>query len=295
VVPQLGGIPLSRLTASQIRAFYAKLQESGRLDGKGGLDPATVERCHSLLKQALQQAVDDDLLLKNPAAKVKPPRSQRKEMVVLDKDQTAALLSAAANARARNTPLYLPVLVLATTALRRNECLGLRWQDLDLERGLLTVNQTLVEMKGGVRVKPSPKNDSSRRTIRLSPVTVEPLRRHREEQFARRQTLGVLYRDHGFLFERGDGTPLRPSHFSNAFASLARQAGFPGIHVHSLRHGHISQLIAQNAPMKAIQARAGHSKIQTTLNTYGHLLPGVEDAMVEQFDAAFRAAMGGDG
>jgi integrase len=291
LIPRLGEALIADLTTARIRRFYAMLLEKGRLDGKGGLDPATVERIHCILKQALQQAVDDGDLLKNPAAAKKmAPKQQQKEISVLGEVQTAALLAAAAE-QERGTELYLPLLVLATTALRRNEALGLRWQDCDLERGLVTVNQTLTQLKGGVKIKPSPKNTSSRRTIQIPAVTVEALRVHREEQFARRQALGEEYHDQGLVFERGDGTPIRPTTFSNAVAALARKVDLPGVHVHSLRHGHISQLIAQNAPMKAISVRAGHSKIQTTMNIYGHLLPGVEDEMVARFDASFRAAM----
>jgi integrase len=180
----------------------------------------------------------------------------------------------------------------APALLRRNEALGLSWQDTDLERGLITVNQTLVQINGkGVWAKPTAKNDTSRRTLKLPAVTVEALRRHREEQFARRQELGERYQDQGLVLERGDGTPVRPTSFSNAVADVARAARLPDIHVHSLRYSHISQLIAQRPDPKAIQARAGHSKIQTTYNTYGHLFSGHEDTMVEQFDATFRAAL----
>jgi integrase len=141
------------------------------------------------------------------------------------------------------------------------------------------------------RAKPSAKNITSLRTIMLPKLTIEELRRHRDEQFARRQDLGEANQDQGLVFERGDGTPIRPTTFSNAVFTLARKLGLHGVHVHTLRHSHISQLIAQNAPMKAIQARPGHSRIRTTLDKYGHLLGGVEDQMMDQFDASFRAVL----
>jgi integrase len=243
-----------------------------------------------VLKAALRQAVEDRDLLRNPMDGIKRPKPPKKDVVVLDEEQMAALLAAAKKARGA-MPLYVPLLVLATTGLRRNECLALRWQDVDLERGLLTVNQALEQVIGeGVKAK-APKNDSSRRTIKIPSVTVEAIRQHREGQFARRQLMGEDYRDLGLIFERGDGTPIRPTAFSGAFARLARRQGLLGIHVHSLRHSHVAQLISQRAPMKAISDRAGHANIQTTMNLYGHLLPAVEAEVVEHFDAAFRAAM----
>jgi integrase len=148
-----------------------------------------VERCHSIFKSALRQAVEDERLVKNPADKAEPPRPQRNEMVVPTEEQSARLLTAAI-APSRNMRLYLPILLLEPKALRRNEALWLRWQDIDQEGGLLTANQTLFQLPGGVYVKLSTKNEPSRCTTKLPPVAVEALRQHREAHLARRQELG---------------------------------------------------------------------------------------------------------
>jgi integrase len=291
LIPELGGIPLMKLTAPHIRAAHARLLENGRKDGKGGLHPATVRYIHVILKQALKQAVLDHRLLRNPADGVKPPRATEPEMVILDEKQTMALVEATKALR-KSVPLYIPVLLAATTGMRRGEILGLRWKDVDLEAGTVTVNQSLEYVCGeGTRFK-EPKTRSSRRTITLPPLAVEALRRHRVAQFEQRQALGDAYQDNGLVISMENGAPVLPSSFGKAFASMIRKSGLPPVNFHALRHGHISHLIAQKAPMKAISQRAGHSGIGITMNRYGHLIPGVEEEMMEHLDASLRKAMG---
>jgi integrase len=297
LIPELGGIPLVKLTAANIRTAYAHFLKSGRKDGRGGLKPATVKYIHVILKQALKQAVIDHRLLRNPADGVKPPRAAEPEMMILDEKQTMALIEAA-KAPLRKIEMHVPVLLAACTAMRKGEILGLRWKDVDLDAGTLTVNQTLeyIGRQGpsgpGIRFK-EPKTKSSRRTIALTPMAVEALRRHRAAQFERRQEQGDAYKDHGLVVSKPDGTPIAPGSFNTAFNSIVRRSGLPPINFHALRHGHISHLIAQKAPMKAISLRAGHSGIQITMNQYGHLIPGVEAEMIERFDASLRAAQDG--
>jgi integrase len=120
LIPQLGSIPLTKLTASHIRAAYTRMLETGRKDGKGGLQPITVNKAHRLLKQALQQAVNDGRLVKNPAATVKPPRVQWEEQAALDEKDTIRLLEAAKAPR-RGQALYIPILLAVYTGMRLGE------------------------------------------------------------------------------------------------------------------------------------------------------------------------------
>jgi len=122
-------------------------------------------------------------------------------------------------------------------------------------------------------------------------MAIEALRRHRTEQFQRRQEQGVVYKDHGLVVTKPDGTPVSPGSFNTVFNSSVRKSGLPPINFHAMRHGHISQLIDRGgSDPKRIQARAGHSSIQITHNIYGHLMPGADDDMVARFDTALRQA-----
>jgi integrase len=132
-------------------------------------------------------------------------------MCALDETADGQLLDAT-----KNTRLYLPVLLAVTTGMRRGEILGLRWQDVNFETGTLSISQSLEETTEGVRVK-QPKTRQSRRTVKLPAPVVETLRRHRVEQFERRQVLGDFYRDQGYILAEENGGPVKPNHLSQMF------------------------------------------------------------------------------
>lgn len=277
-IPKLGTVPLSKLTGVQIRAAYAEMLENGRLDGNGGLSECSVANIHRILKEALKQAVQDGLLSSNPADRVKAPKPEPKEMKALDETETRTLLKAA-----EETGLLVPIVIAATTGMRRGEILALRWQDVDLERQTLTISQALEDLSGGVRFK-SPKTKRSRRTIKLPLATVEVLRWWRVQQMAHRQKLEDTYDDHGLVFCRRDGKPLDPAGLSTRFRTFIKEAGLPPIRFHDLRHSHASQLLAQGAPINELSKRLGHSLTSITLNIYAHLLAGVEEKMLDTYE-----------
>jgi integrase len=134
IVPLLGAIPLTKLQPAQISQAYAKALASGRRDGTGGLSPLTVHHMHRVLREALQQAVRWQLLARNPADAVRPPKVERKQMQTLDAEATVALIEAA-----RGTYLFMPILLGVLCGLRRGEITALRWRSLDLDRGQLSV------------------------------------------------------------------------------------------------------------------------------------------------------------
>src|SRR5690606_28491925 len=120
---------------------------------------------------------------------------------------------------AKGTRLYVPILVAVTTGLRRGELLALRWRDLDFDSGTLTVRQSLEQTRDGLRFK-QPKTSKSRRTVALSPITVDALRRHKAEQAKERLLMGPAYQDQGLIFAQADGRPVSPNSFSAAFCDL---------------------------------------------------------------------------
>ena len=176
IVPALGGYELSKLRPLHIQGFYTAAITSGRKDGNGGLSAQTVLHFHRLLHRALGQAVRWQLLARNPAEAVEPPRPQRTEMRALDDAQIALLLKSLEGSR-----LHAPVLLALSTGLRRGELLGLRWRDIDLERGCLTVNCSVEQTKQSLRFK-IPKTERSRRMVALPSFAVDMLRAHKRAQ-----------------------------------------------------------------------------------------------------------------
>jgi integrase len=148
LVPLLGGQPLAKLQPAIISQAYAKALTSGRRDGQGGLSPRTVHHMHRVLRQCLQQALEWQLLARNPADLVRPPKVERKQMMTLDADGTVELIEAA-----RGDRLFIPILLGVLCGLRRGEVTALRWRSVDLDRGQLAVIASTEQTDDGIREK----------------------------------------------------------------------------------------------------------------------------------------------
>ena len=285
LIPALGHHPLAKLQPLHIQAHYSQALQDGRRDGKGGLLAQTVLHHHRILKEALQQAVRWQLLARNPADAVDPPRPRRREMRALDDAPTAVLLTAA-----EGTSLHIPVLLAVTTGLRRGEVVGLRWSDVDLDAETLAVRQCVEQTKAGLSFK-EPKTAKGRRVVAVPRITTEALRRHKAEQAKQRLLLGPAYHDQGLVCARPDGRIWAPQALSAAFSALAHRLHLP-IGFHGLRHSHATQLLKQGVHPKIVSERLGHATVGITLDVYSHVLPGMQEDAARRADAALRAALG---
>jgi integrase len=189
------------------------LEESGGRDQRrgAGLSARTVRYTGLVLTRALDDAVKAGLIPRNPAAVVSRPRARDREMRTWTAGQARTFLAHVESDRLRG----LWVLFL-TTGLRRGEALGLRWTDIDLERGQLAVRRALVAVGYQVRWS-EPKTERGRRVVALDPGTVEHLRAHRVAQLEERLSVGASYQDDNLVFAKVDGTPLHPQSVSVAF------------------------------------------------------------------------------
>ncbi len=162
--------------------------------------------------------------------------------------------------------------LIALRGLRRGEAAGLRWSDVDLDAGTLTVAQQRIAYGRTVHVG-SPKTAASRRTIALDRVTVRLLRGHRRRQQAERDAAGDRWHDSGYVFTAPDGSPLHPDWLTRRFRRLVTLSGLPPIRLHDLRHGAASLALAAGADLKTAQALLGHASIVLTADTYTSVLP----------------------
>jgi integrase len=160
------------------------------------------------------------------------------------------------------------------TGLRRGEVLGLRWKDVDLDAGRISVRQAVVAVAYEVLTS-TPKNHQAR-VVDLDEGTVRQLRRHRERQAADRAEWGEDYRDAGLVFAKEDGSPIHPHTFSQAFERLVAKSGLPRIRLHDLRHTHASIALQAGVPVKVISERLGHESPAFTLKQYAHVIPGMQ-------------------
>ena len=283
--PALGSYVLPKLVPLHIQAFYSHALAHGRKDGKGGLSAQSVVHFHRLLNKVFAQALKWQLLARNPLQAVEPPRPQRQEMRALDEEETASLLSLVAESR-----LYIPVMLAVTTGLRRGEILGLRWRNVDLTSGTITVVQSLEQTKEGLRFK-SPKTHRSRRSIAIPAITVEALRSYRVKQAEERLALGPAYDDNDLACPRPGGGPWPPDEFSTSFSAFVRRSGVRRFRFHDLRHSHATHLLRVGVHPKVVSERLGHSTVGITLDTYSHVLPGMQEDAVRLIDVALAAAI----
>lgn len=269
ILPALGSIPLARLTPLDIQGLYAaglRDPRPGLKDAAGNtrpLSPATVRRWHIILHRALGHAVKWRLLASNPADAVEPPAARHAEAQALDAAEAGRLLEAA-----RGKTLEVPIALALLAGLRRGEVFGLRWEDVDLDAGILRVRQAL-----DYHAKPPtfgpPKTAKSRRTVALPARLVELLRRHRQEQQGMRLLAGPVWVGHGLVCCRADGSPVL-FNVNRDLDVLLRAAKCRRVTFHMLRHSHGSLLALQGVGPKVVAERLGHADASITLRTYTH-------------------------
>jgi integrase len=289
IVPAIGTLMLEKLTPRHIQTFYSAALENGRKDGKGGLSAQTVKHLHRILSKALKQAVKLNLLIRNPCDAVEPPRVPHDEKPALDVEQAARLLE-----EVKGTRLYLPILLGAATGMRIGEICALRWEDVDLTAGTLSIRRSQEVTIGNVRLK-EPKTRRSRRTLHLPPLVTEALVRHKGEQAQRRLLLGSVYKDQGFIIAKDDGEATRSDSLSHSFTDLMdgleKTMGLPRITFHGLRHTCVSILIANNVPIPVVSEQIGHCSPHVTLNVYSHNLLGAKAAAAHQIQTSLGGAL----
>lgn len=256
----LGQKPLTQLTAWDIQQLYTTLAQTH--------SPRTVNYVHTVLKQALADAVDWGLLPTNPAARAKAPRDTRQTTTILTPDEARQLLAATQGQR-----WHMLWAVMLHTGLRPGEAIAVRWQDLDWNTGTLYVRQT-VSGDGARRVLRPTKTPRSTRPIALGPHILASLRAHQHQQALERSAAGDQWTDLDLIFTTHTGRLLSPRNVARAFRQDLRRAGLPTtFHPHCLRHTMASHWLAAGQSIKVISERLGHTSVAFTLQIYAHLLP----------------------
>jgi len=278
LTPNLGRIPLTQIHPQQIQQYYSRALAEGRTDGKGGLSARTVLHIHRVLFEALNYAVRQGFLIRNAAELVDPPKAIKLKMKTLTPQEVARLFNAA-----RDTAYYPIIYTALTTGLRQAELLGLRWRDLDLDLSSLSVSQVLYKRKGVCQFK-EPKSEHSRRRLDLSPSLALFLRMYRSQKERERLYLGKPLTDYDCVFSNIDGTPMDPGTLTHNFAKIARRAGLSGVRFHDLRHTFASLMLLAGVHPKIVSEMLGHSGVALTLDTYSHVIGGLQEAAMRRLD-----------
>jgi integrase len=282
IIPHLGALPLQRLRPHHIASWHAKLLKSG---GQGGrpLSPRNTGHAHRVLHRGLEIALARELVGRNAASVIGPPKVEEVEVEALKADEIAPVLEALKG------HWLEPIAILALAAgPRRGELLALTWGSVDLQRGSMTISRSLEQTRAGLSFK-RPKTKSGLREISLPPIAVEALKDHRLRQLEMRVRLGLgKLGDDALVFTTPDGQPMPPNNLSRDWARFIKARNLPPISFHSLRHSHVSMLISSKLDPSVVAHRVGHASPTTTMRIYAHMWRKTDDAAADAAEAAMR-------
>lgn len=285
LIPRIGGTRLAKLSPAMVSNLYGDLLENGRTgrSGVGGLSPKSVRNIGGVLHKSLRDAVRDGLIPKNPADDVDLPKWNRPEMRPYDEAEVAEFLRSASK---DGDPLAALWWVLFATGLRRGELLGLRWEDVDLVEGTVTVAQTRVE--ASTVFVSTPKTRAARRRITIDPGTVTALAVLRNAHDEAAERLGGWTSD--LVATDLDGKPIRPAKLTKRFQQVAREAGLRVIRLHDARHTHATLMFDHGVPVHVVSRRLGHTSVATTADIYVARMPSADRAAADTWATVLRAA-----
>lgn len=283
VKPVIGGIKLQKLQITNLQKMFNDFYRKGHKNG-GGLSDRTIKYIHTILKAALQQAVNEQLILRNPADFVTLRSVNRPEVEPLTQEEANKFLGMLKNHR-NFAAYYLAIM----TGMRRGEILGLRWKDIDFKTGTLKINQCLVQVKDEkgkyVRTFQPPKTQKSQRTIPLTDDIIKVLKAHKVRQNEEKMKNRKTYEDNGLVFCSEEGKPLWPRNFIRQYSKLLKDAGIPHRKFHALRHTCATLLLEAGEELKNVQELLGHEKISTTADIYTKALDSAKRKAISKMQS----------
>jgi len=280
VKPAIGRVPLVKLNAQQLSKLYAERVVAGAAAN-------TVRHLHATIHTALEDALRLDLVARNVADLVRPPKAPHLEMKTYTPEQASQLLEAASGDRLE--ALYV---LMLTSACRLGELLGLRWTAVDLERGEMQITSAMKDVQGH-RWSGQPKTPHSRRTIPLTPVAIASLKRHYLRQAEEKLSKGPDWNPTLLVFTTSTGTAYSQTNFrKQQYIPIIEKAKLPYIRPHDLRHTAATLLLLEGVQPLVVSEMLGHASVAFTLQTYGHVQAEMRkparDAMERLFGGVFR-------
>lgn len=296
IIPNLGKVKAPNLQAKQLHNLYhVKLI--------GILSAASIKKLHVLVVDALNRAVSWGDLSRNVATGIELPKGKKASFEVWDEIQLGTFLEAAKSSKRYYTAFELA----ASTGMRQSEILGLRWMDVDLSNRTISVRQSYTKADVG-HAMGDPKSLKSIRSIALFPETVELLREHKKAQNEEHMRNRKFYEDNGLVLQSGVGTPVNPRNMMREYYKIIKAIqkdqderklkdepyiSFHPIRFHDLRHTHATILLKNGAHPKIVQERLGHSSITVTLDTYSHVLPNMQEALLQSIGTSITGSKNG--
>ena len=260
IKPQIGSIPLADLTSLDLQRFYKHLLDGGRVDRieakkkPKGLAPKTVRNIHQIISSALKLANEQRLIAHNPADGCALPKAERKEMQTLPVEQLTSFLR-----EAKDSGVFALYYIGLTTGLRRCELLGLKWSDIDLEKGDLRVQRQIGRIDGKIIEMPL-KTKNAYRTLPLSTDAISVLKMQK-----------CKVGNSEWVFPSPTGGPMSPDSVLHMLQRVLKRAGLPRIRFHDLRHTFATMALQNGVDVKTVSSMLGHYSAGFTLDTYAHV------------------------
>lgn len=271
IKPNIGEIKLRDLTGSDLQWLYNHLSKKGRVDLKGGLSASTIRRIHNIIHQALEQAVAEDIVIKNVSNQVVLMKQTQKEFKPYSADEIKVFLNLI-----RNEWLYPMIVILIYTGIRRSELLALTWSDVSFDDRTISINKALTQQATAdepsrYKIMPT-KSENSNRIIPMA----EPLVAVLSERSKVLKSLKLKGGDHNFNKDNfvcvdQHGTLINGNLFTQRFKAILKKYGLRDIRVHDLRHSFATEQLKSGTSAESVRDLLGHSNIQTTLNIYRHV------------------------
>jgi integrase len=274
LIPGFGAIQVNKLTPAHLQQTYSSWSE---------LSAAARRYNHTILRAALENAVEMQLIARNPAdvLRKKLPKRAKREMVVLTAGEVDRLLDGA------GALLYIPTMVALATGARRGEILAIRWRNVDLDRGVIRIVESAEQTKTGITFKP-PKGNKTR-SVTLPASAIAELRDHKRIQAEQLLRLGIRQTCDTLVCAREDGSILTPWILTGSFTRLVKALALnPSAHFHTLRHTHATRLLENGVHPKIAQERLGHATVAMTIDLYSHVTPSMQEEAAAKIDTIFR-------
>jgi len=272
IIPYIKGLKLSEITPQKIQWLYLKNEQDG-------VGKRTIRVIHSILNSSLAKAVKLGAIHTNPVQVVPPPIYENPEMSIYSEFEITQLLIAV-----RDTPLDALVHLAITTGMRQSELLALKWSDINWERNYISVGRQLLRKYKNRDFYASLKTRSGKRTISIGISTIQKLRGHQRNQSALKTRTEEHWQDNDLVFPSNAGTPMHQRNLLRLFKKILNESGLREIRFHDLRHTSASMMLNNGISPIIVAKRLGHSKVSITLDTYGHLIPEMQQESANYID-----------
>ncbi|MDD9265981.1 tyrosine-type recombinase/integrase [Paenibacillus sp. GCM10023248] len=270
IMPRIGNIKMQELSPIICQNFVNDMHKCGYARN-------TIDRVCTLIKLALDKAVTFKYIKENHMRKVTLPKKAKSELKVWTSIQANQFLEFTKEKR------YFCVYALALlTGMRQGEILGLRWKDIDFEKKIITVSQTLTH--DGKTLKSGAKTVAGERTISMPQQLVTILKNHRKKYVEFRMAAEDFVDEDLVIYNLKNGGVVFPANLTATYIKNVKASGLPHIRFHDLRHTHATMLIEKNVNVKVISERLGHSKVGVTLDVYSHVLPSMQQEVADKLD-----------